>query len=486
MNSPLRLLSFLLCLLLGACAGRPSPRPDQLAFPPLSFHVPQVQKVVLPNGIRLFLRENHELPLLEVTAMVRAGTIADPAEKTGLSGIFATALRTGGTAGRSPEGLDGQLEGMAADLSAGSDTYATALTLSLRAGDEEKGLAILADILRRPAFSPKRLAIARRQAVEGIRRENDEPGPVARRALMHALYGEHPLGRTPTVKTVEAVTRDDLVAYHERFFHPNNLWLGISGDFDRAALLKVLKRYFGDWPRKEFSPLEIPPLKDGHAPSVQVAVKDIPQTTILMGDIGIDKANPDQYAVRVMNFILGGGGFNSRLMREIRSNRGLAYSAYSYFRIGRYLPGPFIAGCETKTGSTMQVVDLMRKIQESLRREPVTSEELQLARQSLINSFVFAFTDTHDIVTQAMRLDFYGYPPDYLETYRARIAAVTREDVLSAARKYLHPDRQNIVLVGNESRFEAPPAALGLPVVKVGKTEAPPSPVGYGRASLAP
>jgi zinc protease len=471
MKSALRLLPLLFCLLLAACAGRPAPRPDQLSFPPLAFHVPKVQKLVLPNGIRLFLREDHELPLLEVTAMVRAGTIGDPAQKTGLGGIFATVLRTGGTAGRSPEALDAELEGMAADLSAASDTYATVLNLSLRADDEEKGLAILADILRRPAFSPQRLAVTRQQVVEGIRRENDQPGPVARRALMHALYGEHPLGRTPTVKTVGAVTRDDLVDYHKRFFHPNNLWLGISGDFDRTALLKVLKKYFGNWPQEKFEPQKIPPIKGGHPPLVQVATKDIPQTTILMGDLGIDKSNPDQYAVRVMNFILGGGGFNSRFMREIRSDRGLAYSTYSYFQIGRYLPGPFIAGCETKTVSTMQVVELMRKIQEGLRREPVTAEELQVARQSLINSFVFAFTDSHDIVTQTMRLDFYGYPPDYLETYRDRIAAVTAKDVLSAARKYLHPERQNIVLVGNESRFEAPPAALGLPVEKVEKKE---------------
>jgi zinc protease len=469
MKSLLRLLPLLLCLLLTSCAGRAKPRPDQLKFPPLAFRVPQVERVTLPNGLRLYLREDHELPLLEVTAMVRDGSIADPAEKTGLSEICATLLRTGGTASRSPEELDAELEGMAADLSAGSETYATVLNLSLRAGDGDEGLSILADILRHPAFSPQRLGIARQQAVEGIRRENDEPGSVARRSLMHALYGDHPLGRTPTVETVEAISRNDLVTCHERFFHPNNLWLAVSGDFDRASLIGMLKKYFGDWPRQDFSPLEIPPLEGGQGPSVQVANRDIPQTTILMGSVGIDKSNPDQYAVRVMNFILGGGGFNSRLMREIRSNRGLAYSAFSYFQIGRYLPGPFIAGCETKTGSTMQVVSLMREIQEKMRREPVTAEELQVAGQSLINSFVFGFTDTHDIVTQTMRLDFYGYPQDYLDTYRDRIAAVTRKDVQAAAKKYLHPDLQTTVLVGNEGRFESPPAALGLPVEKISK-----------------
>ena len=195
----------------------------------------------------------------------------------------------------------------------------------------------------------------------------------------------------------------------------------------------------------------------------------MPQTTLLAGEVGITKDAPDLQAVRVMNWILGGGGFNSRLMREVRSNRGLAYSVYSYFQIGRKLPGPFIAGTETKSGTTLEVIRLLREQMARMRQAPVSAAELALAKESLINSFVFAFTDSHAIVSQQLRLDFYGYPADYLQRYRERVAAVTAADVLQAARDHLHPERQALVVVGNPTAFDGDPASLGLPV----KTVAP-------------
>lgn len=462
----------LLVLLLPACApSLPEVRPDRLDFPPLVFHVPQVETVELPNGIRLYLKEDRELPLVQLTAMLGAGSIGEPAEKTGLGTLFAAALRTGGAGDYAPDALDRTLERLAADLGVTTDTYATTIDLSLQASDLEAGLAILADLLRRPAFAPERLELARKQAIEGIRRQNDEPGEIASRALLQGLYGDHPLGRTPTVASVSAVGRADLNDFHRRYFHPNNLWLAVSGDFDRAALLALIKRTLGDWPRAEFTPQSIPAVAAAAAPLVLVGQKDIPQTTILIGELGIDKDAPDLHAVRVMNHILGGGGFNSRLMREVRSNRGLAYSVYSYFQVGRRLPGPFIAGCETKSASTIEVVRLLRRLMAQMREEEVSAGELALARESLVNSFVFAFTDSHEVVSQLLRLAFYDYPPGYLETYRDRVAAVTAGDVLAAARKRLHPDRQTLVLVGDASAFDADPAELGLPVKPIPREE---------------
>jgi len=459
------LLLLVLSLLLPACTAAPkAPRPDQLAFPPLVFRLPQVESLQLANGIRLFLRPDHELPLVQVTAMLGAGSIGEPAEKTGLGGLFAATLRTGGAGDRSPGQLEATLERMAANLAVATDTYATTVDLSAQAGDLEAGLAILADLLRRPGFAEEHLELARKQSLEGIRRQNDEPGAIAGRAFARALYGDHPLGRTPSVASVSAVDRADLIDFHRRYFHPNNLWLAVSGDFDRERLLALLERILGDWPRGEFTPQAVPPVPAGGGAAVLVGQKDIPQTTVLIGELGIDKSAPDLHAVRVMNYILGGGGFNSRMMREVRSNRGLAYSVYSHFQVGRRLPGPFMASCETKAASTLEVVRLMRGLMQQMREEPVTEEELALARESLVNSFVFAFTDSHEVVTQLMRLAFYDYPPDYLESYRDRVAAVSAEDVLRAARERLHPERQVIVLVGDEAAFDAPPADLALPV----------------------
>lgn len=471
------LVSFLILPLL-ACAGTAHPEKSaetvrsplaELRFAPLEFHVPDVEHVQLPNGIRLYLKEDHELPLVSATVMVAAGSISVPGEKTGLGGLLAAGLRTGGAGTQSPLAVDASLERMAADLGVNTDTYTTSFELSMQAKDLEAGMTILADMLRRPQFDPQRHELARRQAIEAVRRQNDEPEQVATRAIMRAIYGDHPLGRTPTEQTVAAVTRDDLLRFHQQFFFPNNVWLAVTGDFDRQRLMAVLGQLFGDWQPGKFVAQAIPPIAPVPGPLVLLAAKEIPQTTVLIGELGIDKSAPDLQAVRVMNYILGGGSFNSRLMREIRSNRGLAYSVYSYFQVGRRLPGPFIAGTETKSGSTMEAVRLIREIIGEMQQQPVREEELRLAKDSLVNSFIFAFTDTHETVTQQMRLDFYDYPEDYLRTLRQKVAAVTAVDVQRAAREHLDPARQKIVLVGNPAAFDGDPALLG-PLKQIQKT----------------
>jgi zinc protease len=435
--------------------------PDQLTFEPLVFKIPEVERIVLPNGMRLYFREDRELPLIQVTAMAEAGSISDPVEKTGLGSLFAATMRSGGAGLLNPAELDEALARLAADLSVSTDTYATSVQLSLRATDLPDGLAILADLLRHPTFDPARLDLARKQMVEGIRRQNDHPGTVASNALMRAIYGEHPLGRTPTEESVAAITRDDLVDFHRHYFHPNNMWLAVSGDIDKADLMRELEGVFGDWEQGEFPRQEIPPVTAVPRPVALVDERNIPQTTILIGSLGIDKDNPDLHAVRVMNYILGGGGFNARLMQEIRSNRGLAYSVYSYYQVGRRLPGPFVAGSETKSSSTGEVVSEMKRMMAEMRNSHVSEAELRLARESLVNSFVFGFTDAHAVVTQTMRLDFYDYPPDYLETYRDRVAEVSAEDVLRAARRHLRPEDMTVVLVGDAAVFN--PDSIGLP-----------------------
>ncbi len=441
-----------------------------LSFEPLEFEIPPVDRVDLPNGIRLYLREDQELPLVEVSVMLEGGAVYVPHDKTGLESLFATLLRTGGAGALSPMEVDEALETMAANFSVSSDAYATSFGLSLRSQDLEEGMAILSAILREPALDPGRLALARKQSIENIRRQDDQPNSVASRALMRAIYGDHPLGRTPTEETVNAVTREDLAAFHQRFFHPDNLWIAISGDFDRQEVLALLNRHLGDWAPAGFVRPEIPPVEPNREAMVLTAPKNIPQTTILLGDLGIDKDDPDLHAVRVMNYILGGGSFNSRLMREIRSNRGLAYSVYSFYQIGRRLPGPFIAGTETKSDSTLFAVNLMREIIAGMQNEPVSRAELNLARESLVNSFIFGFTNTHEVVTQQMRLDFYDYPEDFLQTYRDKVASVTVEDVQRVARDHLDLDRAKIVLVGDIPALDGDPKELGLPVRQVTET----------------
>jgi zinc protease len=455
-----------LVVLSGCIAPLPN-RPEQLRYPELAFQLPAVETLILANGIHLYLKEDSELPLVQMTALVGSGAMTTPAEKVGFDDLFGGTWRTGGAGDRTPEELDAYLDYLAADLGASMGPYTAQLDLSLRAENLPEGVAVLADLLLRPRFAAERLELDRLQAQESLRRQNDSPGAISRRLLMAALYPNHYLGYSPTAESLAAITRQDLVDFQRTYFAPNNLWIAVSGDFDREHLLQVLKDSFGDWAPRPVPEQQLPPLTRSEMGSILVAAKDLPQTTIVIGDLGLTKDHPDQYAVRVLNYVLGGGGFNSRMMREIRSNRGLAYSAYSYFQVGRRLPGPFVAGTETKNASVGPAINLTRDIMHDLRDRPVTEDELQLAKESQINSFVFGFENTHSVVSQQMTLAFFGYPEDYLAKYRQRIAAVTAADVQRAAREFINLGQQQIVLVGNPAEFRGDLAGLGLPVVDV-------------------
>src|SRR5210317_47189 len=467
------LVGMISALIFSGC-GAPLPTSyQQLEYPDLTFQPPEVETLVLDNGIRLYLKADDELPLVQVTAMIGSGGISSPEEKTGFDDLFGTVWRSGGAGDRAPEALDEYLDFLAANLISSMGTYSAQLDLSLRSADLPAGLSILSDLLLRPGFDSERLELARLQAQEHLRRQNDNPGSISRRLLMKALYPDHYLGRTATEQSLAAITRQDLVDFHDTYFAPNNLWIAVSGDFDRDTLLEALNKELGDWPQGDVPEQQLPPVKAPDAGLIQLAAKDLPQTSILIGDLGLSKENPDQYAVRVLNYILGGGGFNSRMMREIRSNRGLAYSAYSYFQVGRRLPGPFVAGTETKNVSVVPALSLTREIMNDLRENPVTDDALQLAKESQINSFVFGFENTHSVVSQQMSLAFFEYPANYLADYRDKIAAVTIADVLRVAQEFIDPSRQQIVLVGNPEEFGDELKQFGLPVIEVDLNEAP-------------
>jgi zinc protease len=467
------LVGIVSALIFSGCSAPLPTSYQQLEYPELTFQLPAVETLVLDNGIRLYLKADDELPLVQLTAMIGSGGISSAEEKTGFDGLFGSVWRSGGAGDRAPEALDEYLDFLAANVSSSMGTYSAQLDLSLRSEDLSAGLSILGDLLLRPSFDSERLELARLQAQEHLRRQNDNPGSISRRLLMKALYPDHYLGRTATESSLAAITRQDLVDFQETYFAPNNLWIAVSGDFDRDTLLEHLNKELGDWPRRNVPVQKLPPVKPPVSGLIQLAAKDLPQTSIVIGDLGLSKENPDQYAVRVLNYILGGGGFNSRMMREIRSNRGLAYSAYSYFQVGRRLPGPFVAGTETKNASVLPAITLTREIMNDLRDNPVTDEELQLAKESQINSFVFGFENTHSVVSRQMSQDFFDYPANYLADYRDKIAAVTVADVQRVAQEFIAPSRQQIVLVGNPEEFGGELKQFGLPVVEVDLNETP-------------
>jgi predicted Zn-dependent peptidase len=435
--------------------------PSKLKFKPLEFNPPQSEVVLLNNGIILHMIEDHELPVIDMTAVIRTGSVYEPEDKIGLAGITGTVIRTGGTVSLSGEEINETLEFIVGSVEVSIGGESGTASMSVMKKDIDTGLKIFSDILINPVFKEDKLELERQKAIESIKRQNDDPSNIARREFRKTVYGSHPFGRFPTIKTINRIKREDLVRFHKQYFKPNNVIMGITGDFNKEEIIKKIEEAFKDWKYEDVDFPGVPKVNEVYERSVNYAFKNTTQSVIRMGHLGIKQDNPDFYAVMVMDDILGGGGFTSRLMKEVRSDRGLAYSVWSSFVVGKFDLGLFAAGCETKAESTGEVINLMKNIIEKMRESPVSDEELKIAKESIINSFIFGFTSNLQVVSQRINVQYYNLPKDYLEKYRDNIAKVTKEDVLRVAKKYLHTDKLAFVVVGDEKKFDKPLSGLG-------------------------
>jgi len=462
MNICIRLLISLVTL--GTLASCASPgtgvTPRTMTFTPLKFEIPKSQRAVLNNGMVVYMLEDHELPLVNMTAYINVGSIYEPAEKAGLAGVTGGVMRSGGTRTTPPEKLDAELEFMASAIESSIGAESGNVSLATLAKNLDRTMEMFSQVLKSPDFREDRIKLALNKTVEALRRQNDDPKGVADRELTKALYAGHPLGRVPTIDSVKRITRADLQEFHRRYYHPGNIVLAVSGDFRKDELLARLDKLFGGWKNE---PVDFPRVGAPAAeakPEILFVRKEVSQSVIRMGEMGIDKNSPDLHALRVLDYILG-GGFTSRLVQEVRSNQGLAYNVDSTVDVGRRFTGTILAETETKSGSTVKAIALIREIIAGVTTAPVTEQELALAKEYMINSFIFGFTKPDVIVNQQARLEFFGYPAGYLENYRDNISRVTREDLLRVARKYLHPDRMILMVVGDDQKFDQPLTSLG-------------------------
>lgn len=451
--------------------------PRTMTFPPVEFHPPQAERVVLDSGMVLYLLEDHELPLVYIQAMIRTGSIYEPSDKIGLAGLTGMVMRSGGTPSVSGDALDDELEFMAAEMSSGIGPDAGFASLDLLKKDFDRGLTLFADMLIHPAFPQNKLDLAKRQALEGIRRRNDNPGGIAGRQFAKRVYGaDHPLARESTFETIGRITRDDLIAFHSVYYHPNAVILSVSGDFEKTEMTEKIRKAFAGWSPGKIELPSLPQILDEFKPSVNLVEKDISQTHFRIGHLGIRQTDPDYFAVTLMDDILGSGGFQSRLFKEVRTRQGLAYSVGSVFTPGNLERGLFVAYGETKAPSTVQAISAVEQEINRIRTEPVTEEELRLAKDSFLNSFVFSFSNSAQIANRQASLEYYGLPPDYLERFRDGVVAVTREAVQTVAQKYLRPAALIILAVGRPDRFDQPLSTFGdLNTIRL---ETPGEPVG--------
>ncbi len=421
-----------------------------MRFPTLPLAPPQPKRVVLENGLVLFLLRDTEVPLITVQALVRTGAVLEPATKVDLAEITGRVMRTGGTAHHSGAELNQRLESLGAVLETGIGRQSGSASLSVLAPDLAVGIELLAEVLRTPVFDPAEVERIKRRKIEEIRRSNDEPDAVAFREFRTAVYGDDPRGRQSSPEMAAAITREDLVDFHASSFFPDRTMLGISGSFDESELLALVRRHFGDWQRAG-TPAPVFPLPQRPPQAgVFLAAKETPQATLVMGHLAPAKDSAEYFSFSVLDYILGGSGFSSRLTSEIRSDRGLAYSVGSFYR-GDVGYGVFGAYCMTKSASGLEAARLMRGIIERVRAEGVTAAELRRAKDAIVNNLIFSVDGTRAVVAQRMSFAYDGFPDDFLERYRDRVEAVGLEEVRAVARRFLRPDALSLVAVGGDA-----------------------------------
>jgi len=474
----LRLSSFALLValvaLLSPFAGAQVSQWQQIAIPPLPAFQPQEPKrIQLPNGMVIFLQEDHELPLIDGVLRIRGGSRSEPASKTGLVDLYGEVWRTGGTKTQTGDQLDDFLEIRAAKVETNGLDDSTTLAWSCLKGDFDNVFKVVTELLREPEFRADKLDLAQKEYFDAISRRNDDPGEIASRESEFLAYGRtNPYAREAEYATIAAVTRQDLIDWHKRYVQPNNIILGVVGDFDSAQMESRLREAFGGWPKgpaADKPEIKFDPAKPGY---YLVSKEDVNQSSVRMVELGTTRDNPDYYAIQVFNEAFG-GGFSSRLFRSVRTAKGLAYgvgggigTAYDHSGITRLSVG-------TKSASTVEAIQAIYDEIDALPKNPLTADEIKQAKDSILNSFVFNFDSPDKVLRERMAYEFYGYPADFLEKFRAGVEKVTPADAARVAAKYLHKDKLAVLVVGNAAEFGKPLTELGA-VTNVDITIPPP------------
>lgn len=432
-------------------------RPEKIAVKPITFQVPKVKdaRIKLKNGITAYLVPDPAgQPLTSVTLLIKGGTYLDPEGKEGASSLFGTLLRTGGTTKTPADKLDEKLDFLAANLNASMSETSGSLSLNLLSKDLKEGLGMLMEVLTEPAFQQDRLDLAKKNVRQAMERRNDDTTTIERYQQGLILRGEkHYTNRFTTAASLDAITREDLKALHARLLTPANLAVAVSGNFDRKAVEKLLNETLGSLKAgkdAKASP-KVPAPEHAIQPGIYVVEKDVNQGRVTLNLPGLRQVDPDWPAVQVMNSILGGGGFTARLVKKIRSDEGLAYSVGSYFTPGPFYPGTFTTLFQTKVATVAYGTRLALAELDRITREPVSEDELKVAKGAIIDGFPDTF-GTKAIVAQVfLSMENTGLPETYYETLRDRIGAVTAADVQRVAQKYLKPEKAAILVVGGKA-----------------------------------
>jgi len=454
------------CMLVFSCSSQKAgvsvdrPHPRDLRYPDLKLTMPEYQEFALDNGMEIFFMEDSEIPIVNVTMMIK--TYYSPREKLGRNSMAAWVMRNGGSENWPSGRLNDELEFRAARINFRGEALNTTISLNCLKKDLPDILDIYADLIMNPVFPDDKIEMKRKTMLEDLRRKNDKPRNIAGREYGKLIYRGHPYGWEPTEENYKSITRSDLVEFHQRYFHPGNTIVGISGDVTREEIVELLRDKFNGWEQKDVKVDKVPPVDLKEVKNFNYAEKpDMNQAYIMIGHLGIKKDNPGRCAINIMNYILGGGSFASWITEEVRVKKGLAYSAGSYVNHGAFARGSFTAYAQTKAEEYHRSVRIILDQIERMRNEGPTEEEFNRAIDSYLNSQVFEYESKEQIIGRLMMLKFQGRPLDTPEKDMEKYAALTVKDIQEAAREYLRPEDITVLIVGNREKFTEPLSSFG-------------------------
>jgi predicted Zn-dependent peptidase len=444
-------MKFLLFILLGKIPSLPT----ELKFPPLSFSIPSCQRTQLSNGMVLYLYEDTTSSLVEFLVYLNAGSKYDPEKLVGLASLVGEVMEVGGVVGLAGDKFIEKIESMGAEFWADVRRDVFILQFSFLQKDLDEGLKLLKAILTTPAFPEDKIQLKKQQKIERIKRIPENPRTLASEEFRRVVFSFHPYGRREKVETITKITKKDIIKFHRKYFHPNNIIMGVTGAFTAEKLVQKFKKYFSNWNKKEIDFPTLPVIEKTYSRNVYLLHKQIPQSSILIGHIGVERGHPDFFPIALLGSILG-----HRLFETVRKVHGLAYSVGGRFIF--YLDGGYLRiVTHTKTNSVRKAIDLILEELKKVSSSPPKKEELEVLKQSIINGFVFRFETPLDIVREYIEVEFKRLPSDYLSTYLDKIRKVTFKDILKVAKTHLHPEETIILVVGDSTQIKSQLEGLG-------------------------
>ncbi len=423
--------------------------------PPPKVTLPEYETFKLENGVTVYLIEDHEFPLVQGRAIFRTGSRLEPNDQVGLASLTGNLMRSGGTQQHSPDELNEILEQRAASVETGIGTASGSANFNCLTGDLETVFGLFAEVIKTPAFAEEKYALAKQQIRGNIARRNDDSGDIADREFQKLIYGEDsPYARTVEYETLENISREDVIKFHQKYIRPEEMLLGIVGDFDSGMMRDRLENAFGNW---EVST----PKPNYDVPSAQQKITDgvyfvqqpqLSQSYVELGHLGGTLDNPDYPALRVLNGALNGlGGI---LFNDLRSRQGLAYSVYGVWRASYDYPGYFVAGGQTRSEATVPLIKSLLEEIKKVQNNPLSDGQLRSAKESILNSFIFNFQQPSQTLSRLMTYDYYDYPSDFIFQFQEGVKKTTKEDVQRVANQYLKPEKMVKLVVGNSDQIK--------------------------------